>query len=139
MKTYKMDVDMDKPCPQCGKPGAVNGGICLECAATAIDRGFTNEKLELIAAKAAEDLIGLVRESEAKILDAWHKAAEEAQTQESKPKFKLGFSITLDMDEDKMDCTLSFSVKHSLTAEHGIPGSDAAQPELPITNGKEQE
>ena len=31
-KVFKMNIDLDKKCPICGKPGAVNDGICLKCA-----------------------------------------------------------------------------------------------------------
>ena len=32
MTTYKLNIDMDVKCPQCGKGGSVNGGICVKCA-----------------------------------------------------------------------------------------------------------
>lgn len=27
------NVDFDKACPKCGKPGSVNGGMCMKCLA----------------------------------------------------------------------------------------------------------
>lgn len=33
MAEVQIDIDLDKTCPECGRPGSVNGGVCLECAA----------------------------------------------------------------------------------------------------------
>ena len=33
MTTHTLNIDMDAACPQCGKGGSVNGGLCLKCAA----------------------------------------------------------------------------------------------------------
>ena len=30
-KNYELTVDLDKPCILCGREGAVNNGLCLEC------------------------------------------------------------------------------------------------------------
>ena len=52
-----------------------------------------NEKLNAIAAKAADDLLDLVAESETKILEAWDAATDDAQENETAPKFKLGLAL----------------------------------------------
>jgi len=31
-----LTIDMDKRCAECGKPGAMNGGLCLRCATAAM-------------------------------------------------------------------------------------------------------
>lgn len=87
-----------------------------------------NAKLNAIAEKAAADLLALIQEDERKILDAWNECEEEAQNNETKPKFKLGLSITLDLDKDGMETTLSFGIKHKRTMQCAIP--DPNQPEL---------
>lgn len=89
-----------------------------------------NPKLEAIAAKAAEDLVGLVRDGEEKILAAWTEAEVQAQLEDTKPKFKLSVGITLDLDKDTMDTDLSWSVKHHLSVSSTIP--DPSQPDLPM-------
>lgn len=80
-----------------------------------------NPKLKAIADKAATDLIALVKDGEDKILEAWSQAEEEAQVNESKPKFKMGLSITLDLDKDAMETALTFGIKHKLTVNSTIP------------------
>lgn len=30
--THLFNIDMDAACPQCGKGGSVNGGLCTKCA-----------------------------------------------------------------------------------------------------------
>lgn len=84
----------------------------------------TNPKITAIAIKAASELAGLIRESEADILAGMHKAAEEAQLQESKPKFKLGFTITLDLDADVAIYNLGWSTKVSRETSSQIPDPD---------------
>ena len=91
-----------------------------------------NAKLSAIADKAAADLKGLIVESETKILEAWNAAETEAQENEKKLKFKLGFVITLDLEKDQMDSSLSYGVKRKVTASSKIP--DPNQPELPATD-----
>lgn len=87
-----------------------------------------NPKLKAIIDRAAEDLKSLARESEDKILEAWSACEQEAQDNEQKPKFKLGFGITLDLDADKMETALSFGIKHKVSHDQAIP--DPAQPDL---------
>ena len=89
-----------------------------------------NEKLNAIAAKAADDLLDLVAESETKILEAWDAATDDAQENETSPKFKLGLCITLDLDADKMETALTFSIRRKLTVECSIP--DPNQTKLPL-------
>ena len=87
-----------------------------------------NAKLQAIAHKAAQDLIASIMESEDKILAAWHTAEEDAQENETSPKFKLGFSITLDLEADAMESRLMYSTKRSVSITSTIP--DQNQMEL---------
>lgn len=89
-----------------------------------------NAKLNAIAASAADDLKAFVIEAEDKILEAWAAAEEEAQAEETTPKLRLGFSITLNLDRGNMETKLSFGVKHTLSAASEIP--DPNQASLPI-------
>jgi hypothetical protein len=79
-----------------------------------------NQRLETITEKAADDLKGFVRESEAEILDAMRKCAEEAAVQETPMKFKLGLSIAIDLDKNQQENVLSWSVRHKLSATSTI-------------------
>lgn len=89
-----------------------------------------NNKLEAISATACLDLAALIAEREKEILEAWSEAEEEAQANETKPVFRLGFTVALDLDADKMQSTLSFSIRRKATAEHEIP--DPSQRKLPL-------
>ena len=89
-----------------------------------------NEKLQAIAARAAEDLVSLIRDGDEKIRAAWSEAEQQAALEESKPKFCLAFKITLDLDKNTMDSALSWSTKHHLGVTSKLP--DPAQPELPM-------
>ena len=91
-----------------------------------------NPLLQNIAIKASADLVDLIREGEADILTAIHKMQSEAQLQETKPKFNLGFKITWDMEKGVFDCDLSWSLKQTLSVSHTM--DDPNQAKLPIEN-----
>jgi len=89
-----------------------------------------NPKLKAIAESAAADLVDLVAEKETEILEAWNAAEEEAQLQETKPKFRLGLAITLDLDQDKMETALTFGIRIKASTFKEIPDPD--QKDLPL-------
>jgi hypothetical protein len=41
-ETPTFTVDYDQNCRQCGKPGAVNGGVCMACLAKALKKRRPN-------------------------------------------------------------------------------------------------
>lgn len=82
-------------------------------------------KLDLIAAKAADDLESFVRESHDEIVAAMSKAAEEAALQEASAKFRLALTITLDLDANQQENVLSWSTRRKLSATSEI--EDPAQ------------
>lgn len=94
-----------------------------------------NAKLRAIAQRAADNLMQSVAEGEERILEAWHAAEEEAQDNETAPKFKLGYGIALNLEADAMETKLSFGVKHCLNMVDQIP--DPNQLELPADDNYE--
>jgi hypothetical protein len=89
-----------------------------------------NTLLKQISDSACIDLAKLIEEGNDDILNAIHKAEEEAQLQETAPKFSLGFKITVDLDKNTFDCQLGWSFKQSLTVSHQI--EDSKQPKLKL-------
>ena len=89
-----------------------------------------NTLLNNIANKASEDLRDLIESGEKDILKAIHKMEEEAQLQETNPKFALGFKITVDLNKSTFDCDLSWSIKQTLSVSHQM--DDPNQGNLPI-------
>jgi hypothetical protein len=94
-----------------------------------------NSKLLAISNEAAQNLCALVKEHEVKLLEAWNSCEEEAQANETAPKFKLTLSITLDLDGDKMITDLSWGVRYKATAECTIPDPGQGKLALPETEG----
>lgn len=88
-----------------------------------------NKLLQTISIKAANDLQSLIEEGHDDILNAIHKMESEAQANDQKPKFSLGFKITLDLDKATFDCDLSWTLKQTLGVSHQI--EDPNQPPLP--------
>ena len=93
-----------------------------------------NDKLELIAKQAQTTLGALMREGASEILDAWKSCVEEAELQESHPKLRLGFTITANIDKNKVSYDLTFGVRRKLSAEGSI--GDPNQQDLPIEDDK---
>lgn len=91
-----------------------------------------NALLTQISEHASDDLKSLIESGETDILAAIYKMEAEAQLQDSKPKFSLGFKITLDLDKNTFDCDLSWTMKQTLGVSHQI--EDPAQSKLPINN-----
>jgi hypothetical protein len=89
-----------------------------------------NPVLKTISEHASEDLSSLIKSGEADILTAMLKVEAECLLQETKPKFSLGFKITVDMSEKTFDCDLSWSLKQSLGVSHQI--EDPKQTKLPL-------
>lgn len=87
-----------------------------------------NAKLEMISRRACLDLAAFIAEAEPKLLEAWCAAEQEAQDNETKPKFKMSMGITLDLDSNDMETALTFGVRHKLSRNGEIP--DPNQPEL---------
>ena len=89
-----------------------------------------NALLQQISECAADDLRDLIKSGETDILSAIHKVEAEAQLQESPLKFKLGFSITVDLEKSTFECNLGWSFKQSLSVSHQI--EDVSQVKLPL-------
>ena len=89
-----------------------------------------NILLKNIIGQSCEDLRSLALYGEADILNALHRAVAEAELQETKPKFNLGFSISIDPDKGNYETKLSWTVKQSLSIEHTI--EDTNQAKLPL-------
>ena len=87
-----------------------------------------NALLKTISENASEDLRNLIEEGADDILKAIHKTEQEAQANDAKPKFSLGFKITVDFDNGSYNCDLSWSLKQTLSTSHAI--DDPNKPKL---------
>lgn len=96
-----------------------------------------NSKLKAIIEQAAADLVSYAKEGEEKILNAWAKAEEAAELNDTTPKFSLGYSISLDLDKDTMTTDLSWRIKESLSRTANIP--DPNQVPLPLQVDEDDE
>ena len=92
-----------------------------------------NDKLRAIAKAFAMDVPQLISEKEKDILEAWSECEQEAQDNETKPVFKLGFSVKLDLDANAMQTQIRFGVVRTASIDREIP--DPSQPDLPTLAG----
>ena len=93
-------------------------------------------KLNAIAEQAAVQLRNLIAEAHADILAAWDGCIAEAQAQETKPKLKLSYAITLDLDKSSVGYDLAFGVRHKLSVT--APIHDPSQGTLPLDTAATQ-
>lgn len=87
--------------------------------------------LAQIAENASADLVALILEGNDDILAAIHKSQAEAQLQETKPKFNLGFKIVVDLEKSTFDCDLGWNLKQSLSVNHTIDDPNQEKLQLP--------
>ena len=80
-----------------------------------------NPKLKAIIEQASDNFCQLALGSADDILASWDAVVEEAALQESKPKFRLAFAVTLDLDANRMESALTFGIRRRLTADDPIP------------------
>ena len=101
-------------------------------------RGFgveqvENHLLQAMARNGAKDLIRAIALGEADILADIQRIREEAEEDE-KLKFKIGLSVTLDLDKSTVDTAFSYSVKTSVKRSHPVNRPD--EPELEFGEGE---
>lgn len=87
-----------------------------------------NEKLAAIGEASARMLQAQIQEMDSEIMAAWAAANAQSLDDDSKPKLKIGFSITLDLDADSLSCVTSVAVRHKIETVETIP--DPNQMEL---------
>jgi hypothetical protein len=90
----------------------------------------TLDTLDTLADQAAETLAALMREGSDLIQSAIKAARQEASDQETEPRLRLSYTITLDLDTHDAEFALAFGVRHKLTATAKV--LDPRQPELPM-------
>lgn len=44
-RTFTVNIDLDTKCKRCGAPGATDSGFCLQCAADALQAGYTHPQI----------------------------------------------------------------------------------------------
>ena len=87
-------------------------------------------KLEQIGIDAGERLKALWNESLEEIERGIVAATEESQNQDKEAKFRVGFSITLNLDRNVLLYSLKFSTQHKLDSSSAMP--DDNQETLPF-------
>jgi hypothetical protein len=91
-----------------------------------------NHLLQAMARNGAKDLIRAIALGESDILADLQRIREEAEEDE-KLKFKIGLSVTLDLDKSTVETAFSYSVKTSVKRTHPVSRPD--EPELAFGEG----
>ncbi len=86
--------------------------------------------IHTLADKASETLAALMREGSDLIQTAIDAVLQEASDQETEPRLRLSYTITLDLENHDADFALAFGVRHKLTATSKV--DDPRQAKLPL-------
>lgn len=62
MTAHTIEINLDKPCVRCGKGGATQCGLCLECVSKRLVEKIRNER-SISMPKIGEKTIGFIEES----------------------------------------------------------------------------
>lgn len=81
---------------------------------------MTKEQLNIIAHRAGNNLINLIKETEDQIIAAAHEVEQEAVANDKKPVLNIGASIKVDVDANTMTTAINFSVKHKAEVSNQI-------------------
>jgi hypothetical protein len=105
MSIPTIEIDLDLPCPECGKPGATQGGKgrCLECAAKFASRRRSMSKL---GDKTISSIVNQVRE----LLDCHDVELNEAYQKHGEDKFAISIKAIIEPSgsANKIETTISF-------------------------------
>jgi len=104
-----MNIDTDEPCKQCGKGGAVNHGICLECATKNITKKRENEMISGIGEKTIEAMI----KQSADLIQTHKRKIQEAFFQAHEGKLKVGIGINIVQVDSRLavESTITYTVE----------------------------
>ena len=123
-----IEINLDKTCKACGKKGAGQGGLCLDCVCDAMT-GTRRVDVKAMR-KAVDQCAGLIAQHWTQIILARNAAAVEAGRQ-GKDKFSYSVALTIKMEPKGHECDVStsigYSVKHADTTETATVSD---QPEL---------
>lgn len=120
-KPLTINIDMDRKCDKCGKPGATDSGICLDCAAKRIGDYHITPRQNKVLTKISERVSGLLQERKAAIWQDFKRAYENFEG-EGKFKFRIGMSATIEPrgDSDKVKVQIAFGVTETASCEDTI-------------------
>lgn len=120
-----IDINMDQKCKQCGKPGATQSGLCLDCVGKRITGNPSlppvTPRQEKVLAKISQRVNDLIQERKQAIWQDFKRAYENYEG-EGKFKFRIGMSATIEPrgDSDKVKVQIAFGVTETASCEDTI-------------------
>jgi hypothetical protein len=128
--TMTLNIDMDAACPQCGKGGAVNHGICLTC----VNKNLLKKmKGKTMVSGIGEKTIQEMKRQAEELIDTHKRSLQAAFLKAEDGKMKVGISIAIVQAGEKLivESTITYTVekvsdKQSAFIEENQPGLFAA-------------
>jgi hypothetical protein len=90
---------------------------------------ITAPNLQAVALAAVRDLADALTDSEVEISETLSELADNRDDEEKDLKLALGFKITWNLDANRVDTALSWTVKRKREASHDL--SEVTEPQLP--------
>lgn len=102
--TPTLTIDEDKECPQCGKPGSVNNGLCLKCGVKKLER-MANVKIGPITIAEIERTINSLLVLHATDIDVAFILSDD-----EKPMLSIALTVKLEPGKTgiDIDTTMTF-------------------------------
>ena len=113
--TMTFSIDMDAKCPQCGKGGSVNGGLCLKCVSNKLL--IINPKTEYrggeMISGIGERTIEAMQKQSADLIETHKRNIQAAFLRAEDGKLKVGISIAIVQAGEKLivESTITYTVE----------------------------
>ena len=112
--THVLNVDMDAKCPQCGKGGSVNGGLCFRCADKKIKQTIEKRKGDKpMVSGIGEKTIQIMQDQARDLIQIHKRKIQAAFYQAEEGKMKVGLSINIQQVGPKLaiETTITYTVE----------------------------
>ena len=136
--TLTLNIDMDAACPQCGKGGSVNGGLCFRCAEGVAERLLILKKQgesEMISGIGQKAIDMMIKQT-GDLINTHKRKIQEAFLQAEDGKMKVGLSVNIMQVGPKLAVETSISYVVEKISDKQSIFIDENQPALFAVNEK---
>jgi hypothetical protein len=137
MSTAKIDINMDQECTRCGRPGALENGMCMSCTAATFGtrKGRGTIKLDSRMDEIKQKFLDRASELWDSNIEAALRIMDECDTM----KVKLGYKAVIDFTEPTavLETEITYSETHK-EKETDMFDTPAQRPLLGIKEAQDQ-
>lgn len=135
--THVFNIDLDAKCPQCGKGGSVNGGLCFECADKKIKQTIEKRRESNMIDGIGQKAIDQMKQQATNLIEGHKRKLQEVFLRAEDEGMKISLGITLKQVGTRIavKTTIAYVVEKVGDEQSGFV--DENQPGLfPVSNEK---